>query len=208
MVLLFLYLISSHHLFCTLSRVTYLSIEKHISTTFCKRKKKSKIILKLWSWMLSAAPTLQRQIPKFRNKYSRKRNIGVLVPISTFMRLLTIYIFPRLVSLFCWRKYVDRSCDYINRSQTHECWNWGWGRAIPRKGIHKGDFRCSVVYSYTVVVCSVTYSLRRQKLDMRMRSTQRLTAPVPKSQQSWVQYQHTPAQWNLRGDEAWLYIKI
>ncbi len=31
----------------------------------------------------------------------------------------------------------------LNRSQTHECWNWGWGRAIPRKGIHKGDFRCS-----------------------------------------------------------------
>ncbi len=55
-----------------------------------------------------------------------------------------IYIFPRLVFLFCWRKYVDRSCDYINRSKTHECWNWGWSRAIPRKGIHKGGFRCSV----------------------------------------------------------------
>jgi hypothetical protein len=34
--------------------------------------------------------------------------------------------------------------QYINRSQTHECGNWGWGRAIPRKGIHKKDFRCSV----------------------------------------------------------------
>ncbi len=33
---------------------------------------------------------------------------------------------------------------YINRSQTQECWNWGWGRTIPRKGIHKWDFRCSV----------------------------------------------------------------
>ncbi len=39
---------------------------------------------------------------------------------------------------------VDRSWDYTNRSQTHECWNWGWGRAIHRKGIHKWDFRCSV----------------------------------------------------------------
>jgi hypothetical protein len=37
--------------------------------------------------------------------------------------------------------------------QTHECWNWGWGRAIPRKGIHKCDFRCSVLYlsSYSLV---------------------------------------------------------
>ncbi len=37
------------------------------------------------------------------------------------------------------RKYVD--CGPIlgiyNRSKTHECGNWDWGRATPRKGIHK-----------------------------------------------------------------------
>jgi hypothetical protein len=85
------------------------------------------------------------KIPKFRNKYSQKRNIGVSVPISTFMRLWANYIFPPSVCLFCWRKYVKRSWDYINRSQRHECWNWGWGRAIPRKGLHKWDFRSSAV---------------------------------------------------------------
>jgi hypothetical protein len=84
------------------------------------------------------------KIPKFRNKYSQKMNIGVSVPISSFMHLWAIYISPRSACLYCWRKYVDRSWDYINRSQTHECGNWGWGRAIPRKGIHKWDFRCSV----------------------------------------------------------------
>ncbi len=82
------------------------------------------------------------KIPKFQNKYSQKRSIGVSVPISTFIRLWAIYIFPRSVCLFCWRKYVDRSWDYINLSQT--CGNWGWGPAIPKKGIHKWDFRCSV----------------------------------------------------------------
>jgi hypothetical protein len=62
------------------------------------------------------------------------------------MRLWLIYLFPWLVCLFCWRKYVDQSWDSINRSQTHECGNWGWGRAIPRKGlIHKWEFRCSAV---------------------------------------------------------------
>jgi hypothetical protein len=65
-----------------------------------------------------------------------------------------IYSHDRPASLFCWRKYVDRSWDYINRSQTHECWNWGWGRAIPRKGIHKEDFRCSV---WKIVLYCIQY---------------------------------------------------
>jgi hypothetical protein len=93
------------------------------------------------------------KIPKFWNKYSQKRNIGVSVPNYTFMRLWVIYIFPRLVCLFCWRKFVHQSWDYINRSQTHECRNWGWGRAIPRKGIHKWDFRCSVEPTWRYVKC-------------------------------------------------------
>ncbi len=86
---------------------------------------------------------LQRQTPNFRNKYSQKRNIGVSVPISTFMHLWVIYLFSRSVCLFCWRKYVDRPWEYINRSQTHESGNLGWGRAISRRGIHNWDFRCS-----------------------------------------------------------------
>jgi hypothetical protein len=31
----------------------------------------------------------------------------------------------------------------ISLSQTHECGNWDLGRAIPRKGTHKWDLRCS-----------------------------------------------------------------
>ncbi len=67
------------------------------------------------------------------------------LPVPTLMYLWEIHIFPGLVCLFWCREiqYVDRSWEYINRSQTHECGNWGWGRAIPRNGIHKWDFPCS-----------------------------------------------------------------
>ncbi len=69
------------------------------------------------------------EMPKIWNKYSQKRNIGASVPISTFTCLWANYIFPRWVCLFCRRKYVDRSWEYLNRSQTHECGNWGWDEA-------------------------------------------------------------------------------
>jgi hypothetical protein len=44
-------------------------------------------------------------IPKIRNKYSQKRNCAATIPISTFMCLSTIYIFPRSICLFSCRKY-------------------------------------------------------------------------------------------------------
>ncbi len=39
---------------------------------------------------------------------------------------------------------MDRSWEYINHSQTHECGNWDWVGTTPFLGIHKWDYRCSV----------------------------------------------------------------
>ncbi len=70
------------------------------------------------------------------NRYFQNRIIMFCLPVPTLIYLWEIYIFPG--------KYVDLSWEYINHSQTHECGNWDWGHAIPRKGIHKWDFPCSV----------------------------------------------------------------
>jgi hypothetical protein len=75
------------------------------------------------------------------------------------MYLWEIYIFPGLVYLFCCKIYVDQSWEYINRSQKHECGNWDWGRAIPRKRIHKWDFLQCVILTINVIV-PVAYMVR------------------------------------------------
>ncbi len=73
-----------------------------------------------------------------------KQSYNVLsLSFYTHMSVRDLYI-SRIGCLFPAGKYVDRSWEYINRSQTHEYGNWDWGRAIPRKGIHKGNFPCSV----------------------------------------------------------------
>ncbi len=69
-----------------------------------------------------------------------KQNYNVLSPNPTLIYLLEIYIFPEWSDYFAAAKYVDRSREYRNRSETYECRNWDWGRAIPFLGIHKFDF--------------------------------------------------------------------
>jgi hypothetical protein len=44
--------------------------------------------------------------------------------------------------------YVDRSWEYINRSQTHECGNWVCGCEIPFLGIIVSNFRYCVFAVY------------------------------------------------------------
>ncbi len=70
------------------------------------------------------------------------------LPVPTLIYLWEIYIqyFQDRSACSAAGKHVDRSWEYINRSHSHECGSWDWGRAIPRKGIHKLGFslQCSL----------------------------------------------------------------
>ncbi len=77
-----------------------------------------------------------------------KLNYNVLSPSSyTYISVRDLYIsrigLPILLQGIL---RTDPGYIYVHRSQTHECGNWDWGRANPRKVIHKWDFPCSVGY--------------------------------------------------------------
>ncbi len=67
--------------------------------------------------------------------------IAASAPISTFMCLWAIYIFPGSVHIFPPAEKADPSWKYIIRSQTHESWNWDWGPDISFMGIFLSNFR-------------------------------------------------------------------
>ncbi len=84
-----------------------------------------------------------------------------------FMCLWAIYIFPGSICLFCCRKYsmwiVDRSWEYVNRSQTHECENCDCDRAISFMEIFVSMFR----YWFFAVLRRILYKLPRLVDDVQ-----------------------------------------
>ncbi len=122
----------------------------------------------------------------------------------------SIYVFPKMKLLFpkhnynimspssyahlsVWDLYISRiglpillqgnmwtDPGNIYRSQSHECVNWDWGHAIPRKGIHKWHLPCSAAASQwkcsesLVVFISLwnykTNNLRRKEEKVNIRN--------------------------------------
>ncbi len=88
--------------------------------------------------------TAKTQYRKFKINITRK---GIARPQPRFPHSCVCerFIYSQDLSAYSAAgKYVDRSWEYINRSQTHECGNWDWGRAIPFLVIFILNFRYCV----------------------------------------------------------------
>jgi hypothetical protein len=99
-------------------------------------------------------------------------------------RFTSIYSHDRSGCSAAGNMWVDRSWEYINRSQTHECGNWDWGRAIPRKGIHKWDFllQCMLQTDYkSTLWCLFCGKLLSQQLFLVLSIDF-----LPKGRPSWL----------------------
>jgi hypothetical protein len=104
---------------------------------------------------LTAVPSIASAVPisslcpytakKFRFMYSQKMICAL--PQSQFPHSCVcerfIYSQDRSTYFFA-AEYADRSGEYINRTQKHECKNWDYGRAVHFLGIYVSNFRYSI----------------------------------------------------------------
>ncbi len=84
-------------------------------------------------------------VAKIRNKNFQERNCGLRSQfLHSFFCERFIYSSDRSAYSAAGKLLQGRTWEYIYHSQTHECGNWEWGRAIPCLGIHKFKFLRSV----------------------------------------------------------------
>jgi hypothetical protein len=96
-----------------------------------------------------------------------KQNYNVLCPNSYTQHLWKIYIFPGSVCLLAAAKYVDRSWEYINRSQTQNVEIGTEAAQFPEKECINGilissltkDGNIKILYITTSTACFISFAI-------------------------------------------------
>ncbi len=91
-----------------------------------------------WTALQRQNTEISKQI--FPEKEYRGLSLNFRIHMSVSDLYITTIGLPILLKEI-WRPILGL---YKSLKNMHECGNWGWGRVIPRKGIYKWDFRCSV----------------------------------------------------------------
>ncbi len=104
-------------------------------------------------------PTVYR---KFETNITRNETARPLssfyIPVS-MSHLYILMIDPPFFAVL----FVDRSWEYINRSQIHECRNWEWGRTVSFRGIFVSNFRDSAFAVQPLVEKILGHVSRRRR---------------------------------------------
>jgi hypothetical protein len=122
----------------------------------------SKSIGRVKKVYLARPGVLNRSYPQLYTAKNQYRKLETNIPGKGIERPLSQFPYSCVCERFLHYHHrfaysgAGNMWEYINRSQTLECGNWDWGRAIPRNGIHKWDFRCSVEYSSWLMDCLFT----------------------------------------------------
>ncbi len=130
-------------------------LESYFSLCFAHTKNDFKSIFKVDHVVFYTDYLLSYTAKKLSFMYSFSWNSAASVPILKVMCLWAIYIVPGSVYIFPSAKKGDRWWEYINRSQTHECGNWGWDPNIPFLGIFVSNFgilslQCKRIQNFAV----------------------------------------------------------
>ncbi len=80
----------------------------------------------------------------------RKGNVCLSPNFHIHVSVSDLYI-PSIGHLFPAAEWADRSWEYMNRTQKHECRNWDWGRAVSLLGIFVSNIRYSIFAVFPIV---------------------------------------------------------
>ncbi len=126
--------------------------------------------------------------------YSFSGNSAASAPIATFMCVSDLYsVVPGSVYIFPPAEYADRSWEYINRSQMHECGNWDWDPDIPFLGIFVSKFRYFVFAVHKPRIRCYRFKRRDPETEMegqdefslKNRRTTTAASEVQTTKQAW-----------------------